>query len=101
MDDTVHDDEHGSPTEEELELDRRTVRKIDIILLPFLMALFLFNSLDKSNVSVISSGKPFPCGAPPVCSSCLGDFVLNFITSAPKLDFGGLLQRTRSPRSRC
>lgn len=33
------------------ELDRRTVRKLDFILLPFLSLLFLFNSLDKSNVS--------------------------------------------------
>jgi hypothetical protein len=32
------------------ELDRRTVRKLDFILLPFLALLFLFNSLDKSNV---------------------------------------------------
>ncbi len=31
-------------------LDRRTVRKIDFILLPFLSLLFLLNSLDKSNV---------------------------------------------------
>jgi len=33
------------------ELNRRTVRKLDFILLPFLALLFLFNSLDRSNVS--------------------------------------------------
>jgi hypothetical protein len=33
------------------DLDRRTVRKLDFILLPFLALLFLFNSLDRSNVS--------------------------------------------------
>ena len=31
-------------------LDRRTKRKLDFILLPFLVVLFLLNSLDKSNV---------------------------------------------------
>ncbi|KAF2101231.1 MFS general substrate transporter, partial [Rhizodiscina lignyota] len=31
-------------------LDRRTKRKLDFILLPFLALLFLFNSLDKSNI---------------------------------------------------
>ncbi|KAI7649483.1 hypothetical protein KC318_g17148, partial [Hortaea werneckii] len=31
-------------------LNRRTVRKLDFILLPFLALLFLLNSLDKSNV---------------------------------------------------
>ena len=36
------------------DLDRRTVRKLDFILLPFLALLFLFNSLDRSNVSVHS-----------------------------------------------
>jgi hypothetical protein len=32
------------------ELNRRTVQKLDFILLPFLALLFLFNSLDRSNV---------------------------------------------------
>lgn len=32
------------------ELHRRTLRKLDFLLLPFLALLFLFNSLDKSNV---------------------------------------------------
>lgn len=32
------------------ELNRRTVRKLDFILLPFLAILFLLNSLDKSNI---------------------------------------------------
>lgn len=37
------------------ELNRRTVRKLDFILLPFLALLFLFNSLDRSNVSLRTS----------------------------------------------
>lgn len=37
------------------ELNRRTVRKLDFILLPFLALLFLFNSLDRSNVRNTSS----------------------------------------------
>lgn len=36
-------------------LNKKTVRKLDLILLPFLALLFLFNSLDKSNVSPTSS----------------------------------------------
>jgi hypothetical protein len=32
------------------ELNRRTVRKLDLYLLPFLALLFLFNSLDRSNI---------------------------------------------------
>ncbi|KAF2455981.1 major facilitator superfamily domain-containing protein, partial [Lineolata rhizophorae] len=36
--------------EAEKALDRRTVRRLDAVLLPFLALLFLFNSLDKSNV---------------------------------------------------
>lgn len=31
-------------------LNRRTIRKLDLVLLPFLCTLFLLNSLDKSNV---------------------------------------------------
>lgn len=34
----------------ETRLDRRTIRKLDFILLPFLALLFLLNSLDKSNI---------------------------------------------------
>jgi hypothetical protein len=34
------------------QLHRRTLRKLDFLLLPFLALLFLFNSLDKSNVRV-------------------------------------------------
>jgi hypothetical protein len=32
-------------------LHRRTLRKLDCLLLPFLAVLFLFNALDKANVS--------------------------------------------------
>jgi hypothetical protein len=38
------------------ELHKRTLRKLDFLLLPFLALLFLFNSLDKSNVG--SPGSP-------------------------------------------
>jgi hypothetical protein len=48
---------------EEVELNRRTVRKLDFILLPFLALLFLFNSLDRSNV-----GKYFWGGGGFVCA---------------------------------
>ena len=34
-------------------LHRRTLLKLDTLLLPFLALLFLFNSLDKSNVSFV------------------------------------------------
>jgi hypothetical protein len=37
------------------ELNDRTVRKLDFILLPFLATLFLFNSLDRSNVSLFAN----------------------------------------------
>jgi hypothetical protein len=36
-------------------LDRDTVKKLDWILLPFLALLFLFNSLDRSNVRFLPS----------------------------------------------
>jgi hypothetical protein len=37
------------------ELHKRTLRKLDFLLLPFLALLFLFNSLDKSNVGYLGS----------------------------------------------
>ncbi|OQN97491.1 hypothetical protein B0A48_16644 [Cryoendolithus antarcticus] len=44
---------HEEPEHESLEdqrLHRRTLRKLDFVLLPFLSLLFLLNSLDKSNI---------------------------------------------------
>lgn len=41
----MHREDDGSER-----LSRRTIRKLDFILLPFLCTLFLLNSLDKSNV---------------------------------------------------
>ncbi|KAE9988416.1 hypothetical protein EG328_011176 [Venturia inaequalis] len=38
------------------ELNRRTVRRLDFILLPFLALLFLFNSLDRSNIGNAETG---------------------------------------------
>ena len=37
-------------THQDADLHKRTLRKLDVLLLPFLALLFLFNSLDKSNV---------------------------------------------------
>lgn len=42
-------DTHGREKQHE-QLNRRTLRKLDFILLPFLCTLFLLNSLDKSNI---------------------------------------------------
>ena len=42
-------DTHGRDKDNE-QLNRRTLRKLDFILLPFLCGLFLLNSLDKSNI---------------------------------------------------
>lgn len=44
------DDEETTPTPTS-RLHRRTLLKLDTLLLPFLALLFLFNSLDKSNVA--------------------------------------------------
>lgn len=43
-------DEVAEVSARDEQLHRRTLRKLDLILLPFLALLFLFNSLDKSNV---------------------------------------------------
>jgi hypothetical protein len=45
----IDSDTHGQGKENE-QLNRRTLQKLDFILLPFLCALFLLNSLDKSNI---------------------------------------------------
>ena len=39
-------------------LHKRTLLKLDTLLLPFLALLFLFNSLDKSNVSFVYRPSP-------------------------------------------
>jgi hypothetical protein len=36
-------------------LHRRTLLKLDCLLLPFLALLFLFNALDKANVSILQT----------------------------------------------
>ncbi|KAI9810485.1 MAG: hypothetical protein M1827_006261 [Pycnora praestabilis] len=40
----------STSSEEEQQLNRRTVLKLDLLLLPFLSLLFLLNSLDRSNI---------------------------------------------------
>lgn len=52
-DDVVGDELHTRP---DSLLKRRTVLKLDTILLPFLSLLFLLNSLDKSNIGNAESG---------------------------------------------
>jgi len=47
---TLYDLDNGDRNEYEAALQRRIVRKLDFILLPFLALLFLLNSLDKSNI---------------------------------------------------
>ena len=42
--------DEACPSRHDAELHKRTLRKLDFLLLPFLALLFLFNSLDKSNV---------------------------------------------------
>jgi hypothetical protein len=48
-DNLIDEDTLGRGKDHE-QLNRRTLRKLDHILLPFLCALFLLNSLDKSNI---------------------------------------------------
>lgn len=52
---TMPPDEAAEPHHDPA-LHKRTLRKLDLLLLPFLALLFLFNSLDKSNVCCM----PFP-----------------------------------------
>lgn len=47
---TMLDSDDDLPTTAPSRLHRRTLLKLDVLLLPFLALLFLFNSLDKSNV---------------------------------------------------
>jgi hypothetical protein len=51
-------EEETSTREYDAALHTRTVRKLDFLLLPFLALLFLFNSLDKSNVRKHYPGAP-------------------------------------------
>ena len=49
---------NGDGDETDEQLNRRTIRKLDYILLPFLCILFLLNSIDKSNIgNAESAGK--------------------------------------------
>jgi len=48
-DNLIDEDTFGRGKDNE-QLNRRTIRKLDFILLPFLCTLFLLNSLDKSNI---------------------------------------------------
>ena len=47
---TMPPDDAAEVARHDLDLHKRTLRKLDFLLLPFLALLFLFNSLDKSNV---------------------------------------------------
>ena len=48
--DNLIDGDTPGRSEDHDQLNRRTLRKLDFILLPFLCTLFLLNSLDKSNI---------------------------------------------------
>jgi hypothetical protein len=48
-DNLIDGNTHGRGKDHD-QLNRRTLRKLDFILLPFLCTLFLLNSLDKSNI---------------------------------------------------
>lgn len=50
--DTMPPDELEETCAVDARLHKRTLRKLDCLLLPFLALLFLFNALDKSNVGV-------------------------------------------------
>ena len=47
--------------EDNEKLNRRTLRKLDFILLPFLCTLFLLNSLDKSNIGNAETAGMYLC----------------------------------------
>lgn len=66
-------------------LDRRTVRKLDTILLPFLALLFLLNSLDKSNIgNAESAGFTRDVGlAPEDLNYALAAFFAVFVALQP------------------
>jgi MFS family permease len=52
---TMPPDEAEEPLAIDSKLHRRTLLKLDCLLLPFLALLFLFNSLDKSNASSLTT----------------------------------------------
>ncbi|KAF2155052.1 MFS general substrate transporter [Myriangium duriaei CBS 260.36] len=67
------------------DVERRVVRKLDFILLPFLSILFLFNSLDKSNIGSAETGHftddvGIPASALNVSVAC---FFAVFVTLQP------------------
>ncbi|WPG98480.1 Hypothetical protein R9X50_00127100 [Acrodontium crateriforme] len=75
------------------ELNRRTVRKLDFILLPFLAILFLLNSLDKSNIgNAETAGFTRDAGlAPSDLNMALAFFFAFFVALQP---VGAALGRT-------
>ena len=48
--DSLIDEEPPHRSNDDGMLDRRTLRKLDFILLPYLCTIFLLNSVDKSNI---------------------------------------------------
>ena len=55
-----HDDDDEQHNTTTSRLHKRTLLKLDTLLLPFLALLFLFNSLDKSNVSAMKAPRDRP-----------------------------------------
>jgi len=66
-------------------LNRRVIRKLDLILLPFLSLLFLFNSLDKSNIGSAESGNfTKDTGLPPsALNTSVACFFATFVALQP------------------
>lgn len=58
---TMLDNDEDEPPNATSHLHKRTLLKLDTLLLPFLALLFLFNSLDKSNVPSAPSKLPHVC----------------------------------------
>ncbi|KAK5684800.1 hypothetical protein LTS10_002874 [Elasticomyces elasticus] len=79
----MHIEQDGSEYHERL--DRRTVRKLDWILLPFLALLFLLNSLDKSNIgNAETAGFTHDAGlSPGDLNSALAAFFAFFVALQP------------------
>jgi hypothetical protein len=53
-------DEADAAFSTDSQLHRRTLLKLDCLLLPFLALLFLFNALDKANVSPVAQPASHP-----------------------------------------
>lgn len=88
----VDEDEDMTATDDQKRLNRRTLLKLDLLLLPFLALLFLLNSLDKSNIgNAETAGFTHSTGlAPADLNLALAYFFAVFVFLQP---FGAALGR--------